>query len=71
MSGLAEQARRRLVRFVVLDVIAMLIAGGGAVGYFAFHYAPALFVFVGALAAGFAAQIWLILQVVGRKKELG
>ena len=71
MSDVAEIARKRLVRFVVLDILALLLAGGGAVGYFALGYAPALFVFVAGLAAGFAAQIWLILQVVGRKKELG
>ena len=66
-----EIARKRLIRFVVLDAIAVAVAVGSAVGYFAFDIAPLLFVFVAAVAAGFAAQFWLILQVVGRKKELG
>lgn len=67
----AELAKKRLIRFVVLDGIAVLIALGSAVGSFVFDIAPLLFVFVGALAAGFAAQIWLIGALVGRKKELG
>ncbi|HEY9218957.1 MAG TPA: hypothetical protein VIO94_12965 [Phenylobacterium sp.] len=66
-----ELARKRLKRFIVLDILAIIVAGGAAVGYFAFDIAPLLFVFVGALAAGFAAQIWLVLQMVGRNKEVG
>jgi hypothetical protein len=67
----AERAKKRLIRFIVLDGLAMAVALGAAVGFFAFDIAPLLFVFVGALAAGFAVQIWLIGALVGRKKELG
>ena len=59
MTDLAVLKKRRTVMMVV-NVLAALTALAGVVAYFKFAQDWALFVFVGALLAGFGAQVWFI-----------
>jgi hypothetical protein len=55
-----EQARRKLLAMVALNAVAILAAGGFAIGYFRFGVGWMLPAFILAVAAGFAVQIWFI-----------
>ena len=59
MSDLAALKKRRMIMMVV-NALAAVCALVGVVLYFKFAQDWALIVFVGALLAGFGAQIWFI-----------
>jgi hypothetical protein len=52
--------RRRLFVMVATDLVCLLIAMGALVGDMGFHIRWMMWVFLGALLAGFAAQGWLV-----------
>jgi CHASE2 domain-containing sensor protein len=56
---IAAVKRRRSIMLAV-NGLAVLGAAAAAVGYFVYAQSWALLVFVAALLAGFAAQIWFI-----------
>jgi hypothetical protein len=47
--------------------ICVLVAAGAVVGDLTFHIAWLIWLFVGAVLAGFAAQVWLILGLRPRR----
>lgn len=55
-----EADKRRFMAFVAIDAACLVLAGAAAVGAFVYDVEPLLWVLVAAVAAGFAAQIWLI-----------
>jgi hypothetical protein len=55
-----EKAKGRLKVMLAVDAVAVLLAVAAAVGSFGFGIEWMAAVFVAALAAGFAAQIWFI-----------
>ncbi|MFI4964619.1 MAG: hypothetical protein ACHP9T_04545 [Caulobacterales bacterium] len=64
----AAMKRRRAVMMTV-NVIAVLGALAGIVGYFRFGQTWALIAFLGALLVGFGAQIWFIAGLRGSKSS--
>ena len=60
--------KRRSAVLKVVNLASLAVAGAGAVGYFRFGLDWALFLFIGALAIGFAAQIWFIIGLRGPGK---
>ena len=52
--------KRRLTRMIAMSVVAFLVAAGSFLGYVAGDIAILGPVFVAAIAAGVAAQIWFI-----------
>ena len=52
--------RRRLFIMVGIDAVCLLIAMGALVGDMGFHIHWMKWLFLAAVAAGFAAQAWLI-----------
>ena len=60
--------RKRRATMMVVNVLAALIAVGSIVAYFKLELGWALIVFVAALLAGFAAQIWFIAGLKGPGK---
>ena len=53
--------RRRLFVMVAIDGVCLLVAMGALVGDMGFHIHWMMWVFLGALLAGFGAQGWLIM----------
>jgi hypothetical protein len=53
--------RRRLFVMVGIDLVCLLVAMGALVGDMGFHIHWMMWVFLGALLAGFSAQGWLIM----------
>jgi hypothetical protein len=60
--------KRRRTAMIVVNVLAAVIAVAGIVAYLQLALGWALFVFVGALLVGFAAQIWFIAGLKGPGK---
>ncbi|QUD88498.1 hypothetical protein [Phenylobacterium montanum] len=58
--------RRRLVVMAAINVACLFTALAGAVGFISFHLAWMGAVFAGAILAGFAAQVWLVLGMKRR-----
>jgi hypothetical protein len=56
------QLRGRLMRMIAIDAVCVLVAIVAVVGYLSFHIAWMGAVFAGAMLAGFAAQIWLVID---------
>jgi len=54
--------RRRLMRMIVMVVVCVLVAAGAVVGYLSFHIAWMGGLFAVAMIAGFAAQVWLVVD---------
>lgn len=52
--------KRRLMVMIAVNVLCVAVAGAAIVGYVAGHVAILGPVFVAAIAAGVAAQIWFI-----------
>jgi hypothetical protein len=52
--------KRRLHAMIAIDVVCLLVAVAAIVGYVAGHIAFLGPVFVAAIAAGVAAQVWFI-----------
>jgi hypothetical protein len=55
-----KASRRRLALMGAINVVALIAAGAGLVGYFRFELTWALGAFVVAMLVGFGAQIWFI-----------
>lgn len=60
MTSEYARARNRLVAMAVANLVALLAAGGFAVGYFVRDIGWMLPAFIAALAVGFGVQIWFI-----------
>jgi hypothetical protein len=56
----AAALKRRLAVMIGVDLVCLLVASAAIVGYVAGHVAILGPVFVAAIAAGVAAQIWFI-----------
>jgi hypothetical protein len=54
--------RGRLMRMIAIDAVCLLVAMGAIVGYLSFHIGWMGWMFAVALIAGFAAQIWLVID---------
>jgi len=54
--------RRRLMRMIAIVSVCAIVAVGAIVGYLSFHIAWMGALFVLATLAGFAAQIWLVID---------
>jgi hypothetical protein len=63
--------RRRLAVMLAVNLVCVLVAAGAAVGVFAYHVMPLLYLFVAALLAGFAAHLWLMLGLARRAGPKG
>jgi hypothetical protein len=61
----AVTLKKRRNLMLAANALAVLIAAGSAVGYFAYGQPLALAGFVAALVAGFGAQIWFIAGLRG------
>ena len=61
------EMKRRFITFIVVDVLMVLVAGAAMAGEFALGIAALRPVWIVAIVAGFAAQIWLI---VGFRKTM-
>jgi len=55
-----ERAKGRLKVMAIIDLVAVIIACGAAVGSFMYGVGWLTIVFVAALVVGFGAQIWFI-----------
>ena len=53
--------RRRLIAMLAFDGLCVVVAVAAAIGYLSFHVVWLGLVFAGAIVAGFAAQVWLML----------
>lgn len=58
--------RRRLMIMLIADAVCVLVAIGAVIGFLSFHIVWLGAVFVAAVLAGFAAQIWLVLGLRGK-----
>ena len=54
--------RRRLYIMIAIVSVCFLVSGSMVLGYFATRQQWMLFTFLGAIAAGFAAQGWMIVR---------
>jgi len=61
-AGQIAELRKRLMRMIAIVAVCALIAAGAIVGYLSFHVAWMGALFAVATLAGFAAQIWLIID---------
>ena len=61
MTDAQTPLKKRLVVMAIVNAVAVVAAGGLLVGYLKFGQSWALPGFIGAMAVGFAAQIWFIL----------
>ncbi|MDR3510377.1 MAG: hypothetical protein P4L73_01975 [Caulobacteraceae bacterium] len=58
--------RRRLAVMLGVNLVCLVVAAAAAVGVFAYHLLWPIYVFVGALLAGFGAHVWLMLGLAQR-----
>lgn len=68
MSFDAATLKKRRNLMLAVNGLAVLVAAGSAVGYFAYAQPLALGGFVAALVAGFGAQIWFIAGLRGPRR---
>ena len=54
--------RGRMMRMIAIDAVCVLVAMAGIVGYLSFHIGWMGWLFGAAMVAGFAAQIWLVID---------
>jgi Na+/H+-dicarboxylate symporter len=59
--------RRRLVIAMSVTVVALVVAMAAVVATFGFHQPWGMWLFVGAILAGFASHGWLMLGVLREK----
>lgn len=59
--------RRRLYAALAVTALALLVAAAGLAAAFALHLGWGLWVFAGAIAAGFGSHWWLMLGVLREK----
>ena len=59
-----EAQKRRMFVAMAISAICLLVASAALVGMFAYDVQWLVMVFVFAVAAGFAVQIWLVLGVM-------
>jgi len=55
--------KRRLMLALGATAVSLVVAIGAVIGSFGFHIGWMMWVFAGALAAGFASHAWLMLGV--------
>jgi hypothetical protein len=63
--------RRRFVVAMTITVAGLIVAMTAAVALLGFHQAWAMWVFAGAILAGFASHGWLMLGVLRDKSGTG
>ena len=61
--------RGRLIRMIAINVIGVVVAVAAIVGYLSFHIGWLVWVFAGAVIAGFAGHVWLMLGLLRRPGE--
>ena len=54
--------RKKLARMIAIMTFCVLVAAGAIVGYLSYHIAWMGGLFAAAVIAGFAAQIWLVVD---------
>jgi Na+/H+-dicarboxylate symporter len=59
--------RRRLFIAMTITVVALVVAMAAVVATFGFHQAWGMWLFAGAILAGFASHGWLMLGVLREK----
>jgi len=61
--------RRRLMIMVAIDAVCVLVAIASVIGALSFHQGWMMGLFVGAVLAGFGAQLWLVVGLILNKAE--